>query len=64
MGVWRSSTEAQQSGHAPRSGSEVNNRRSSAKRWCAGEAQMLDNPEGDELDAADDVHMRCKKNYP
>jgi len=31
MGAWRNSTETQQSGHAPRSGLEVKNGRSSAK---------------------------------
>jgi len=31
MGTWRNSTETQQSGHAPRSGPEINNGRSSAK---------------------------------
>jgi len=31
MGVWRNSTETQQSGHAPRSGPEVKNESSSAK---------------------------------
>jgi len=31
MGAWRNSTETQQSGHAPRSGPEVRNGRSSAK---------------------------------
>jgi len=31
MGAWRNSTETQQSGHAPRSGPEVKNGRSSAK---------------------------------
>jgi len=31
MGAWRNSTEAQQSGHAPMSGPEVKNGRSSAK---------------------------------
>jgi len=31
MGAWRNSTEAQQSGHAPRSGSVVKNGRSSVK---------------------------------
>jgi len=29
MGTWRNSTETQQSGHAPRSGPEVKNKRSS-----------------------------------
>jgi len=50
---------AQQTGHAPMSGTEVKNGRSSAKD---GDAQMQDNPEG-ELDPADDVHRRCMKNY-
>jgi len=31
MGAWRNSTETQQSGHAPKSGSEVKNGRGSAK---------------------------------
>jgi len=31
MGAWRNSTETQQSGHAPRSGPEVKNGRSSAE---------------------------------
>jgi len=31
MGAWRNSTETQQSGHAPRSGPEVRNGRSSAE---------------------------------
>jgi len=31
MGAWRNSAETQQSGHAPRSGPEVKNGRSSAK---------------------------------
>jgi len=31
MGAWRNSTETQHSGHAPRSGPEVKNGRSSAK---------------------------------
>jgi len=31
MGVWKNSTETQQLGHAPRSGSEVKNGRISAK---------------------------------
>jgi len=31
MGAWRNSTETQQSGHAPRSGPEVKNERSSPK---------------------------------
>jgi len=31
MGAWRNSTETQQLGHAPRSGSEVKNGRSSAE---------------------------------
>jgi len=31
MGAWRNSTETQQSGHAPSSGPEVKNGRSSAK---------------------------------
>jgi len=31
MGAWRNSTEAQQLGHAPRSGPEVKNGRSSAE---------------------------------
>jgi len=28
------------------------------------EAWMRDNPKGGELDPADDVHRRCKKNSP
>jgi len=35
MGSWRNSTETQQSGHAPRSGPEVENGRSSAKDGAA-----------------------------
>jgi len=31
MGAWRNSTETQQSGHTPRSGPEIKNRRSSAE---------------------------------
>jgi len=38
MGAWRNSTEIQQSGHAPRSGPEVKNGRSSAKD---GESERL-----------------------
>jgi len=34
------------------------------QRWRAGEAQMQDNSEGSELDPADDVRRRCKKNSP
>jgi len=32
------------------------------QRCRAGEAQMQDNPEGGELDPAEDVRRRCKKN--
>jgi len=64
MGTWSSSTETQQSGHAPRSGPEVKNRRSSAKRWRAGEARTHDNPGGGESDPAKGVHRRCMKNSP
>jgi len=34
------------------------------QRWHAVEAQMQDNPEGGELDSAECVRMRCKKNSP
>jgi len=33
-------------------------------RWRAGDAQMRVNPEGGELDPADDVRWRCKKISP
>jgi len=33
------------------------------RRWRAGEARMRDNPEGDELDPAEGVRRRCKKNF-
>jgi len=58
MRARRDSAEIQQSGHASRSGPEVKNGKSSAK----GKAKMRDNPERGELDTADDVHRRCKKN--
>jgi len=51
--------ETQQSSHAPWSGPEVKNG-SSAKD---GEARMRDSPEGGELDPAEGVRRRCKKNY-
>jgi len=63
IGVRRNSAETQQSGHAPRSGPEVKNGRSSAKDGAL-ERHMRDNPEGGELDLADDVRMHCKKNSP
>jgi len=50
--------ETQQSGHAPRSGPEVKNGKSSAEDG-APEAQIRDNPEG-ELDPAEGVRKRCK----
>jgi len=34
------------------------------KEAVVGEAQMRDNPEGDELDPALEDHRHCKKNYP
>jgi len=34
------------------------------QRWLVGEAQIRDNPEGGELDPADDVCRCCKKNSP
>jgi len=49
----------QQLGHAPTSGLEVKNGWSSAKA-----PQMQDNPEGVELDLADDICRYCKKNSP
>jgi len=60
IGGRRNSAETQQSGHIPRSRREVKSERSSAKDG-APEAQMRDNPEGGELDPADDVRRRCKK---
>jgi len=36
-------------------------------KMAVGEAQMGDNPEGDDIDPADEVRRRCKKNssfYP
>jgi len=39
MESWRNSTEAQQLGHAPRSGPEVKNGRSNAKRLRCGTIQ-------------------------
>jgi len=33
-------------------------------KMLAGEAQIRDNPEGSELDPADDDRSRCKKNPP
>jgi len=50
-----------QSGHAPRFGPEIKNRRSSAKDGV-GEAQMWNNPEGGELDPAVDDRRHCKNN--
>jgi len=34
------------------------------QRWHTGEAQMWNNPEEGELDLAEDVRRRCKKNSP
>jgi len=34
------------------------------QKWHAGEVQVRDNPEGGELDPADNVHNRCKKHFP
>jgi len=63
MGVRKNSTETQQSDHAPRSGLDVKNGRSSvAGKSSAGEDQMRDNSEGGELDPAGDARRCCKKN--
>jgi len=56
-------SETQQSGHAPRSRPEVKNGRQ-CQRWRTGEAHMRDNPGGEELNAAECVRRRCKKNSP
>jgi len=62
MGTRRNSAETQQSGHTPRSGPEVKNGRSSA-RDGAEKAHMLDNPKRGELNSADNVRKRWKKNF-
>jgi len=57
MGAWKNSTEIQQSSHTPRSGLEVKNGKvmpNTARR----EARMQDNPEGGDLDPADDVRRK------
>jgi len=68
MKVRRNSTEAQQSGHAPgldhRSKMEKVPGSAGVAQMRAGVAQMRDNPEGGELNLADDVRRRCKKNSP
>jgi len=61
MGVRRNSAETQQSGHAPRSGPEIEAGRSSAKD-DAPDVQIRDNTEGGELDPAADVRRHCKRN--
>jgi len=58
MGVRRSSTEAQQSDHAPRSGPEINNRRNSAKNGTP-ERLRCRTIQKEVSYVADDVHMRC-----
>jgi len=75
MGAWRNSTETQQLGHAPRSGSEVKNGRLSSAKDGAPErlrcgtiqeevSQILQRPGGSESDPAEGVRRRCKKNSP
>jgi len=59
--VWRSSMETQQSGHAPRSGPEVKNRRSAVKDGTLRNSNQ-DNPDRGELDPAYEISRRCKKN--
>jgi len=58
----RNSTETEQSGYAPRSGPEIKNGRSSARRWRAGEARMRDSQGRGKSDPADGVRRRCMKN--
>jgi len=64
MGGWKNSTETQQAGHPSRSGPKVKNGNSAKDGAPAGEAQMRDNLEGDELDPENDVRRRSKKNFP
>jgi len=51
----------QQSGHTPRSGSEI---ATVVPKRARREAQIRDNPEGGELHLAKEVRRRCKKNSP
>jgi len=64
IGVWRNSMETQQSGHAPRSGAEVKNRRSSAKDGTPERLRSWNNPAGGELDPAEGVRRRCANVSP
>jgi len=61
MRTWRNFAETQQSGHAPRSGLEIKNGRSRAKKWRAKEAQMRDSSEGGESNSAVHDRRHCKK---
>jgi len=63
MSAWRNPAETQKSGHAPRSGTEIKDGRSSQSEH-AGEAVMRDNSEGGELDPAIHGRRRCKNNSP
>jgi len=61
MEAWRNSTETQQSGHAPRSGPEVENGRSGAEE-ARRRGSDADSQRGGESDPAEGVCWRCKKN--
>jgi len=65
-GMWVrwNSTDTRQSGYAPRSGTNVKNRRSCAKDGALEEAQTRDYPERGKLDTAVDVRKSCKKKFP
>jgi len=64
MRTRKNSTETQQSGYAPRSGPDVKMEKVVPKMARRREAHVWNNPEGDELRPADDVHIRhCNKNF-
>jgi len=64
MRGWKNSTKTQQLGHTPRSGPEVKNGKRGVKYGAPRGDRMRDNPEGGELDPADDVRRRCKNFLP
>jgi len=61
-GAWKNSTETQQFGHAPRSGLEVKNGRSTAKLTLK-RLEMWDNPEGGELYPAEGVEQALQFSF-
>jgi len=62
MRSWRNSTETQQLGHAPKSGPEVKNGRSSAKDGAPQRLGCGTDKEEVSQDPAEGVHRRCMKN--